>query len=364
MNSDRSVIAEAAASILRDLSTQDVVRAVEEVGWDEKLWAGLAGSGFSLVSVPEEAGGSGGDIADACAVLTEAGRFAAPVPLAETGLLAGWALAGAGMEIPAGPATAVAVNADSSIELSREDGSWRLRGRLSRVPWADRAERVVLVVPYDGDNRVISLRREDVEVIRGHNLAGEARDTVVVPDVRLADEHVGLAADGVDSGALWVRGALGRAALLSGALARVCDLTVGYTHEREQFGRPLARFQAVQRHLVRIAEQSQAAGLAAEIAALNATPEPDFFDVASAKIVTSEAATTVAAAAHQAHGAIGMTREYELGQLTRRLWAWRDEFGGEARWSRELGRRVAAEGGAHLWPRLTAGCSPDRSRAQ
>lgn len=62
-----------------------------------------------------------------------------------------------------------------------------------------------------------------------------------------------------------------------------------------------------------------------------------------------------AAGSHQAHGAIGMTNEYELGQLTRRLWSWRDEFGGEARWSRTIGARLAAAQVDQLWPRISTG---------
>ena len=50
-----------------------------------------------------------------------------------------------------------------------------------------------------------------------------------------------------------------------------------------------------------------------------------------------------------------MTKEYELGQLSRRLWSWRDEFGGERYWSRELGRQLAAEGADALWPRISTG---------
>jgi acyl-CoA dehydrogenase len=106
---------------------------------------------------------------------------------------------------------------------------------------------------------------------------------------------------------------------------------------------------------VTIAEEAQLAGLAADVAALNAHPEPVFFDVAAAKAAASEAATIAARASHQAHGAIGMTKEYELGQLTRRLWSWRDEFGSERYWSRELGRQLAEAGADELWPRISRG---------
>jgi acyl-CoA dehydrogenase len=76
---------------------------------------------------------------------------------------------------------------------------------------------------------------------------------------------------------------------------------------------------------------------------------------AGTKIVAGQAAATVAATAHQAHGAIGMTREYELGRLTRRLWAWRDSYGAEAEWSRTLGRIVVRAGADGLWPVITDG---------
>jgi acyl-CoA dehydrogenase len=56
--------------------------------------------------------------------------------------------------------------------------------------------------------------------------------------------------------------------------------------------------------------------------------------------------------AHQVHGAIGATVEYPLHLLTRSIWAWREDFGSEAEWSRLLGRWAAARGGSELWPRM------------
>ena len=223
------------------------------------------------------------------------------------------------------------------------------------MPWGGRSERVALLATVGGDHHVVSAPVASAEVTAGRNLAAEPRDTLTWDDVALPDDAVGVAPAGVDASALRLRGALGRAALISGALARVSELTVRYTGERHQFGRPIARFQAVQTHLVTIAEEAQLAGLATQVAALNARPEPVFFDVAAAKAAASEAATIAARASHQAHGAIGMTKEYELGQLTRRLWSWRDEFGSERYWSRELGRQLAEAGADELWPRISTG---------
>lgn len=355
MSDERLMLADAATALFRDLCTSAAVVAAEATGWSEQLWSALAESGFPLVSVPEAAGGSGGDVADACALLAVAGRFAAPVPLAETGLLAGWALAAAGLKLPAGPATVAVGRPDDIVQLTGNPGAWRLSGRLHRVPWGGRCDRVVLLAGRGTERFVLSVPTQDASVRPGRNLAAEPRDTLVYDGLALDDDAVAPAPDGVDADQLLLRGALSRAALISGALARVSDLTVHYTNEREQFGRPVARFQAVQAHLVHIAEQAQLAGLATTVASLNAEPAPLFFDVAAAKIAASEAATTASAASHQAHGAIGMTKEYELGQLSRRLWSWRDEFGSERYWSRELGRRLAAAGADELWPRISTG---------
>jgi acyl-CoA dehydrogenase len=338
-----SLLTESVAGILGDLCAPDDVAAAERDGWAPRLWAALAGAGLTGIGVPEEAGGSGGDLADALEMLTTAGRFAVPLPLVETGILGGWAMAAAGLPVPAGPVTAARPTAD--LRAVRTLGRWRLDGRLDRVPWAAHAERVVIIA---GD-LVVAFHPSRASLVPGRNLAGEPRDTLLLDGVT-ADEAGPAPATAVD---FLLRGALGRAAQMAGAMARVRDLTVRYTGERQQFGRPVARFQAVGQHLVRIAEEAVLADMAVQAAAPSSGATADGgLAAAAAKIVAGQAATAVAAAAHQAHGAIGMTREYELGQLTRRLWAWRDEYGSESYWSTWLGDRLA---GGDLWPALAGG---------
>jgi acyl-CoA dehydrogenase len=73
---------------------------------------------------------------------------------------------------------------------------------------------------------------------------------------------------------------------------------------------------------------------------------------AVAKIATSRAAGIGAAAAHQVFGAIGVTDEHLLHDLTRRLWQWRSEAGSEHFWAEWLGGPLIAAGGAALWPAI------------
>jgi acyl-CoA dehydrogenase len=74
---------------------------------------------------------------------------------------------------------------------------------------------------------------------------------------------------------------------------------------------------------------------------------------AAARLATARAAVTVAALAHQLHGAIGMTREHRLQLWTRRLWSWRQEGGNENEWAQRLGAGVVAAGEDALWAFVT-----------
>lgn len=345
-------IRSALRSILNDHSSAEAVLAAEEQGWNESLWNVLNDGGFATIAVDEAIGGSGGSIAEACAVLHELARHAASVPFAEHALLAGWLLALGKRELPEGVLTVV--EDASGLSADRAGDVLTVSGAAKNVAWAAASAHVLAVLQIDGTLSVVMLPSSELTIGSGSNLAQEQRCTISADGVSVPAENVWQVPANTHE-QLRLRGGLSRAALITGALERVSELTVRYTSEREQFGRPIARFQAVQRHIVRLTEMAQQAAMATNVAALNAGQELEFFDTASAKIVANECASGGTAAAHQAHGAIGMTKEYELGQLSRRLWSWRDEYGHERIWSGELGRRLAADGADALWPRIATG---------
>jgi acyl-CoA dehydrogenase len=135
----------------------------------------------------------------------------------------------------------------------------------------------------------------------------------------------------------------------------VLSHTVRYANERVAFERPIAKFQAVQHNLARLAGEAAAAAAAAgsaadAIAQAASFDEGTFLEAASAKIRCAEAAQEGAAIAHQVHGAIGISKEHILHRYTLRLLSWRDDFGNESYWAVELGKRVAARGADELWP--------------
>lgn len=289
-------------------------------------WRALEESGLTLAGVPEEAGGSGGDLADAATVMRAAGYHAAGVPLAET-LLAGRLLADAGLRAAPGPLTVMS----GAVEAAESRGVPVLSGTFRRVPWARSARS--LVVLGDGIAAVVDPAR--ARIAEGANVAGEPRDDVVLSGVP-AERAAPCA---VDAAELRRRGALARAVQLTGAMSRALELSVRYAGEREQFGRPIGRFQAVQQMLAELAGEATVADVAVR-AAVRTPGDP--VAVAAAKANASRAAGAVAAIAHQVHGALGVTEEHPLRWVTLRLWSWRDEYGDETAWADDLGAALAA----------------------
>ena len=133
-------------------------------------------------------------------------------------------------------------------------------------------------------------------------------------------------------------------------MERILDLTLSYANEREQFGRPIAKFQAIQHNLAILAGEVAAAVRAGDagIAALSTSRQR--LEIASSKARVNEAAGVVAEIAHQVHGAMGFTHEHQLHHFTRRVWAWREEFGNEIYWRQELGQHIAGLGPDGVWP--------------
>ena len=338
------VLVDTLARLLDDTAGHEVVQQAEAEGWAPGVWGPLAEMGAPWVGVAEEHGGSGGSVADAVAVLRAVGRYAAPVPVAETGILGGWLLGSAGGELPEGPLTVVPGRREDTLALA----GGTLSGVAHNVPWASRADRIVALV--DGQVVAVEPAAAGVSITARRNVAGEPREIVHFDGVNPA--FAAAAPAGVDAVGLRRRGAFARAALMTGALERATEMTVDYANERYQFSKPVATFQAVAHHLVRCAEESQLAVMALNTAVAAASKrgiEHCPWEVAAFKAVAGEAADVVTTRAHQTHGAIGMTQEYSLHHLSRRLWAWRAEFGSTASWRRELGGLLGRHGGGQAW---------------
>jgi acyl-CoA dehydrogenase len=347
-DSTENIIVDTATRIFQDLCEPNTVNAAEQGVWPKALWDALEESGLTLTWVPDELGGAGATLADGFAVLRAAGRFAAPVPLAET-LMAGWLLTKAGIAVPGGPLTTAPIHSDGRIALT-SDGA--LNGRARRVPFARNAGHIAVLARRGNEPVVALVAVAGLPISQSTSLAGEPRDDVSFD----AAIPIAVRPAAVDQDLVVCFGAAVRLQQMAGALEKILEQSVQYALDRSQFGRPIAKFQAVQHNLAMLAGETAAASAAADAAAeACSSPQIKVSEVAIAKVRGGEAAGTGAAIAHQVHGAMGFTYEHSLHHATRRLWAWREEFGNEAVWATRLGRMVAAQGADQLWPFITQG---------
>ena len=153
-------------------------------------------------------------------------------------------------------------------------------------------------------------------------------------------------------------GAFIRVAQAAGAMDAALAMSIDYVNTRQQFGKPLGKFQAVQQVLAIFATEAAAVNVAGAAAAAaldkaGGDAEVALFEIASAKLRTNKAIGQATSIAHQVHGAIGFTQEYDLHKLTGPLLDWRSDCGNDAYWADVLGGMTAKLGGAGLWAEVT-----------
>jgi acyl-CoA dehydrogenase len=347
-----AIVAETAARIFEDLGDPQTVNQAKDDAWQGPLWESLSESGLTLAWVPDTLGGAGASLADGFEVVKVAGRFAAPVPVAET-LLAGWLLSEAGLASPSGPMTIAPSRWSDELKI---DAGGLVSGKARAVPFARRAEHAAVLADGPKGPVVALVKPADARIGEGRNLAGDSSGEVVFDKVQSVAQAVAPA--GLDRQRLMLMGATVRANQMAGALETVLAITTRYAGERVAFEKTISKFQAVQHNLARLAGETAAAvaaaGSAADTMANGITDDRLFLEAAGAKIRVAEAATEGASIGHQVHGAIGFTKEHILHRFTLRLWAWRDDFGNESDWAVRLGRMIAAKGADELWPLVSS----------
>jgi acyl-CoA dehydrogenase len=337
----RDLFEDTIRAILADQLSAEQVISAEGVDFPRQLWASLEENGVPLALVAEQAGGAGGTLSDVCGLVIACGEHCAPLPIIET-MLSNYLLAKHGQA----PLTGV-------ISFSAYDGlrtsNGLVSGALANIPWGRNSDHVLAVV---GAELLVLSKVDASDCQHITNTAGEPRDTMNFNDAKPL-LSITLAVE--SSQLLLLCGALARSAQITGAILRVLNMATEYANERVQFGKPIARFQAVQHQMALLAEQASMAKASCEVAF--ALSEQNFHEdsIAAAKICASDAAGVAAGVSHSVHGAIGFTHEYPLHIATRRLWSWRSEFGSSSYWSCLLGERVCVAGADNFWPRLVAG---------
>lgn len=371
----RALIEDSAQKIFSENVSRALLEAAEDGSFSQSLWQLSRDAGFALTPVPEKNGGVGGSWRDAWPVLQAVGQWSVPLPIAET-MIAASLLACAGIALPADgePMTVVESDLKSPLRIEGEGKSARLSGAATLVPWARHCRHAVVVIGEGtvGSDLTVALvdlkQGAAVQCTANGNVALEPRDDLVFTSALCQRAGIG-GGIGLARPVLQL-GALARAAMISGSLQRVLQMTVQYAGERVQFGKPIGKNQAIQQPLASLAGEAGAAQTAARIAldswadaadlVARGAPVPQAlstqvaFDIAVAKLRASQAVGLATSVVHQTHGAIGFTYEHMLHFSTRRLWAWRGDYGSASWWAQRLGRAAIAAGKDGFWPALTA----------
>lgn len=345
------MIIESSNRIFKDNCTKQLLDDAEDGNFAIDLWNIIAESGLSSIALPENKGGAGGDFIDAFNILKLAGKYGLPLPLAET-LIAKWLGTELGFTFSNEPVT-FSIQKDDNISFKMTGDGYSIAGEAKNVPWASAAKHILLLGKSNEKDVIAFVPLDNAKIIKGKNLAAEPRDHVIFPNV-LAN---GLSLQEVNCVDISEKSihllALAKSAMIAGAAEKVLALSLFYANERQQFGRSLHRFQSIQQHIAVLTGETTACLTAANSAIYALQGGQYEKEIPLAKMKLSESAGVIAMAAHQLHGAIGMTYEHMLHHLTRRLWSWRDEAGNEAYWGKKLTKLIMKDKDSSLWEILT-----------
>ena len=338
------MIAESLERIVKDPKRMPHLLTTGE--WPAELATEIQALELNLILVGESQGGASGGWQDAYSVLRLTGFHAIPLPVAE-GMLAARILSTA--DVQPGPGT-YTVATQVSGEWTKRTTGFHFSGELSAVPWGRHADYVLCVVSVDGNTLVCVLPKALARVSHACNLAGEPRDSLSFNEARAVTAIAG----GAEAHELFEFSALARLAQTAGSLAAALELSIDYACQRKQFGQSIAKFQAVQQQVALFGAEVAAVSCAVQAACAAADLGAAGFQIAAAKLRANRAIGVGTAIAHQVHGAVGLSQEYALHQLTRRLWSWRSEFGNDRYWSEKIGAIVTRVGADRFWNELTA----------
>lgn len=297
--------------LLEQHSDSAAVRRVEADGDTASIWAAVRESGFLDAILPESAGGFGLTLTDVAPLLIAAGEHALPVAFGET-MVARALIAAAGLTTPV----------DTAILL------W---------PLNDAGKLASTVAPAIAGATHALVQRGEQTTLQPLRPASDARDGFGFAIAGADLDAAPLLTFQSPAGNLLCWAAALAAGAMAGALRRTLELSLSHVNERQQFGRPIAKLQAIQQQMSVMAEQVVAADVAARIALSGTPPVIGPLNAAVGKSVADDAAALACAIAHAVHGAIGISAEHDLQLHVRRLKRARLSFGSGPYWAGRIG---------------------------
>jgi alkylation response protein AidB-like acyl-CoA dehydrogenase len=369
LTDEQQATAELAAKLLGDKSTPEALRALDhanDLRFDRELWRAMADAGLLGIALPVEHGGAGLGLVELCLVLEEVGRRTAPVPALASLAFAGLPVARFGSTgqqaallppLAAGASVLTAALVEPlgdplrPATAARPDGDgWVLDGTKTNVPAALVAD--TLLVPAttaDGTTGVfvVAANAAGLTCERQATTTGTPEAQLFLDGVRVGgDAALGLL-DEAGTVLRWIveHATVAACAVMAGLAAEAVRMTGEYTSSREQFGRPIATFQAVGQRAADAYVDAHAIRLTMLQAAWRLTAGfPADREVAIAKYWASAGGQRVVHAAQHLHGGIGVDRDYPLHRYFLLAKQLELTLGGANRQLVNLGRLLADEG--------------------
>lgn len=320
-----------------------------EEGFSRQNWATFAELGWLGLPFKEAHGGFGGTTVDMAVLLEALGKGLVVEPFASSVILAGTALDIAGgplaekllPEMIAGERLLAFAHSepksrfnlsDVAVTAKAEGDGYTISGEKMLVYHGGSADSLIVSARTGGAQRdrdgitlfVIDRTAEGVSV-RGHQTVDGLRaaevsftDVSIGPDAILGTKDKGLEI---------IEAVVDRACILfaaeaAGAMEKAVELTVEYTKERKQFGRPLSKFQALQHKMADMYSAHQfSRALTYRAAALldDCSPAERAEAAAAVKVKLGNSAKLVGEEAIQLHGGMGMTADMPIGHYFKRL---------------------------------------------
>ena len=306
---------------VRDFLVNEVTPERIRRGWEtdsgreEKLWSQLTELGLVGMTVPEQHGGLGLSEVDFVLLAQECGYVALPEPLVHTALVAVPTLQQLGGELADHWLPKIAAG-EARVMVGLEQNVLVEDAHVADLLLLEKSGNLYALAP----DQVVLRHNESVDPSRRLFHVEIPADATPIATGSVAADLLASALD---------RGAVGSAAQALGLAQRMVDMSVSYSADRHQFGKPIGSFQAVKHHMANVAVRLEYARAPVHRAAYALAHQQECASraVSHAKLAACEAANLAAKNSIQVHGAMGYTWEVDLHIFMKKAWALANTWG-------------------------------------
>lgn len=343
LSDDAVMVKDSAARYLKDRCPGSTVKEIisSEEGYSKDIWKEIADLGWLGYIYDEKYGGSGGSFFDLFIIFEQIGKFLLPSPFFTSCVLSGLLINEAGSDeiknafLPGlikgeKVLTTALLDEEGNYDFDNptlkakevESGRYMINGTRILVPYAHIADGIIVCADFIGSSDdkgatlfIVKKQSDGMQVAPLNTMTGEKKFAITFQDVEVTQEQM---IGECGEGSAYVNNVLPRAMVLKcaemlGGLENVCNMTVAYMKEREQFGGPLGKLQVVQHYCADMATYLETSrGIAYQAASMIDKGLPCVKEVYMAKAWLSDCYKKVTWIAHQLHGGIGFTEEHDL----------------------------------------------------